>query len=38
MGSETRLAIKRVLGADDEILTDRKGVLLRRRLRAGVEC
>jgi hypothetical protein len=36
--SETRLAIQRALGASDETLTDRKGILLRRKLRAGVTC
>jgi hypothetical protein len=38
LGSETRIAIKRVLNSPDELLTDRKGILLRKRLRDGVTC
>jgi hypothetical protein len=38
LGSETRIAIKEELKATDEILTDRKGILLRSRLRRGVTC
>jgi hypothetical protein len=38
LGSETRLAIQSILDAHDQVLTDRTGVLLRRRLRAGVTC
>lgn len=38
IGSATRLAIQHALGAQDQILTDRKGILLRRKLRSGVTC
>jgi hypothetical protein len=38
LGSETRLAIKRELKASDEVLTPRKGILLRRILRGEVTC
>lgn len=37
-GSSTRLAIQRALNAPSETLTDRAGVLLRRRLRTGATC
>jgi len=35
LGSETRTKIKAALKASDELLTDRKAILLRRMLRAG---
>lgn len=38
LGSETRAGIRRILNASDELLTDRKGILLRRKLRDGVTC
>jgi hypothetical protein len=38
LGSQTRIAIKGALGAQDELLTDRKGILLRRKLRSGPNC
>jgi hypothetical protein len=38
LGSETRTKIKDTLKASDELLSDRKGVLLRRILRNGVTC
>jgi hypothetical protein len=38
LGSETRIKIKTAVGASDELLTDRKGILLRRILRDGVTC
>ncbi|NVN87388.1 MAG: hypothetical protein HXX15_15015 [Rhodopseudomonas sp.] len=38
LGSETRTKIKAALGASDEVLTDRKGILLRRKLRDGPSC
>jgi hypothetical protein len=38
LGSETRAKIKAALKATDELLTDRKAILLRRILRAGVTC
>jgi hypothetical protein len=38
LGSETRTKIKAALNAKDELLTDRKAILLRRILRAGVTC
>lgn len=38
LGSETRTKIKDTLKASDELLSDRKGILLRRILRNGVTC
>ena len=38
LGSETRLAIQKVLNAPDQVVTDRKGILLRKRLKDGVTC
>jgi hypothetical protein len=38
LGSTTRLAIQRELQASDQLLTERKGILLRRKLRNGVTC
>ncbi len=38
LGSETRTKIKAALNASDELLTDRKAILLRRILRTGVTC
>jgi hypothetical protein len=38
LGSETRTKIKGALNATDELLDDRKGILLRRMLRKGVTC
>jgi hypothetical protein len=38
LGSETRTKIKDTLKAPDELLSDRKGILLRRILRNGVTC
>jgi hypothetical protein len=37
-GSETRTKIKDALKASDELLSDRKGIRLRRILRTGVTC
>jgi hypothetical protein len=42
LGSETRLAIQKALKASDQLVTDKKAVLLRiilrDRLKAGVTC
>jgi len=38
LGSETRLAIQKVLNSPDQVMTDRKGILLRKRLKDGVTC
>jgi hypothetical protein len=38
LGSETRTKIKDALKAQDDLLTDRKAALLRRKLRSGVTC
>jgi hypothetical protein len=36
--SDTRVAIQRALNSSDQLLTDRKGILLREKLRSGVKC
>jgi hypothetical protein len=38
LGSATRLAIQSALKVDNQLLTDRKGILLRERIKKGVTC
>jgi pimeloyl-ACP methyl ester carboxylesterase len=38
LNSETRVAIQRALNSSDQVLTERKKILLREKLRSGVNC
>jgi hypothetical protein len=38
LDSDTRVAIQRALNSSDQLLTDRKGILLREKSRGGVNC
>ena len=38
LGSDTRLAIQKALGAPDQFMTDKRAILLRKRLKDGVTC
>jgi hypothetical protein len=38
LGSGTRLAIQKALGVPDQLMTDKRAILLRKRLKDGVTC